>query len=450
LKISLPSVPGATAASHHAAFLILTLIAILVHFAGLSHPGQVVFDEYHFGKFVNAYCCTRQMIFDIHPPHPKLIMSLFATLGGYTGNLGFTTIGESLSGGPVAALRLWPALTGTMIPLVGFLLLRRWRVPVAWAFAGGLALALDNALLIQTRIMALDGQLILGSMLALWLCEILLEERSTAQRLGLCLGIGAAVALSVSAKFTGLAIIPVIMARLAWHLFDAGMKPSGFLEPVAGFIMALAGFTVVYLIGWKAHFFLLNQPGPGDAFYKVTGNFFQDLFQLHKVMLAANNGITASHPWASPWWGWPTMKKPIYYWVSGDSVIYFAGNPFVWWGLQGSGLLLLVRFAWSAATDRSRHDSLSIGIVLVLFLAWVASYLPYSLVSRGLFLYHYLPPLTWSVLLSIFLWSRLAGRGGFKPRHLMALIVTGFVVAAPVTFGYATLKELPVRLMQLR
>lgn len=450
MKISLPSVPGAPAASHHAAFAALGIISLLAHFLGLSHPAQVVFDEYHFGKFVNAYCCTRQMIFDIHPPHPKVIMSWFATLGGYTGNLGFTTIGESLQRGPILALRLWPAVTGTLIPLVAFLLLRRWRVPVGWAFTGGLALALDNALLIQTRIMSLDGQLILGSLLALWFCELLLEERSAAQRLWLSLAIGAAVAVAVSAKFTGLAILPVLLARMGWHVFDAGMKPAGLAQPMAGLAMGLVGFLVVYLAGWKAHFVLLDQPGPGDAFYKVTGNFFTDLFHLHKVMVTANNGITTSHPWSSPWWGWPLMRKPIFYWVDGDAEIYFAGNPFVWWALQGAAVILLARFAWSAATDRSRHDSLSIGIVLVLLVAWVAAYLPYSLVSRGLFLYHYLPPLIWSVLLSIFLWSRLSSRDGFKPWHLMTLILVGFAVASPVTFGFGLLQNLTAWILKLK
>ena len=435
---------------HHGGLLLLAAVSFLVHFIFLGSPEQVVFDEYHFGKFVNAYCCTRQMIFDIHPPHPKLIMSWLATAGGYTGNLGFTTIGESLVGGPVVWLRLWPAITGSLIPLVAFLLLRRWRVPAGWAFAGGLALALDNAFLIQTRIMALDGQLLLGSILSLWVCEILIEARGFRTRMMTSFFLGCSVSLAVSAKFTGLAIIPVILARLAWQVFDTGLKPETFWRPAFATMAALAGFLIVYLVGWKAHFILLDLPGPGDAFYKVTGNFLQDVWNLHKVMVKANNGITTPHPWSSPWWGWPAMKRPIYYWVSGSAVIYFAGNPVVWWGLQITAVILLVRFAISAVADRARHDSLSLAVTGILILAWVAAYLPYSMVSRGLFLYHYLPPLMWSTLLSIFLLSRMSARSKVTPIHVIALTIAGFLVTAPVTYGFDGWKAFPTWLLDLR
>jgi dolichyl-phosphate-mannose--protein O-mannosyl transferase len=34
-----------------------------------------VFDEVTFGKFVQAYCCTGERFFDIHPPHGKLLIA---------------------------------------------------------------------------------------------------------------------------------------------------------------------------------------------------------------------------------------------------------------------------------------------------------------------------------------------------------------------------------------
>ncbi|MBI3421301.1 MAG: phospholipid carrier-dependent glycosyltransferase, partial [Candidatus Sungbacteria bacterium] len=48
---------------------LLTTASIGLHFTALDYPRQVVFDEVHFGKFVNAYCCTKERFFDIHPPH---------------------------------------------------------------------------------------------------------------------------------------------------------------------------------------------------------------------------------------------------------------------------------------------------------------------------------------------------------------------------------------------
>ena len=47
-------------------FLLLAVLSFTVHFAFLSYPAQVVFDEVHFGKFVAGYF-THQYFFDIHP-----------------------------------------------------------------------------------------------------------------------------------------------------------------------------------------------------------------------------------------------------------------------------------------------------------------------------------------------------------------------------------------------
>ena len=37
------------------ALLLLSTLSVLTRFAYLAHPREVVFDEYHFGKFVNGY-----------------------------------------------------------------------------------------------------------------------------------------------------------------------------------------------------------------------------------------------------------------------------------------------------------------------------------------------------------------------------------------------------------
>ena len=73
---------------------ILLLVGGLVHFAGLSHPREVVFDEATFGNYVAAYCCTGERIFDVHPPHGKLLIALGAKLGGFDGHFKFDHIGQ--------------------------------------------------------------------------------------------------------------------------------------------------------------------------------------------------------------------------------------------------------------------------------------------------------------------------------------------------------------------
>ena len=42
---------------------------------------RVIFDEFHFGRFVNGYL-TGEYFFDIHPPLGKQLLALGAVLGG--------------------------------------------------------------------------------------------------------------------------------------------------------------------------------------------------------------------------------------------------------------------------------------------------------------------------------------------------------------------------------
>ena len=71
----------------------LAIAGALTHFIGLGYPRQVVFDEATFGKYVAAYCCTGERIFDVHPPHGKLLIAAAAKIGGFDGRFSFERIG---------------------------------------------------------------------------------------------------------------------------------------------------------------------------------------------------------------------------------------------------------------------------------------------------------------------------------------------------------------------
>ncbi len=79
--------------------IILVLILIIIglstatHFAFFGHPNETVFDEVHFGKFVNGYL-SHKYFFDIHPPLGKLMISGVAKLSGYKTGFDFKEIGE--------------------------------------------------------------------------------------------------------------------------------------------------------------------------------------------------------------------------------------------------------------------------------------------------------------------------------------------------------------------
>jgi hypothetical protein len=51
-------------------------------FWNIKHPGAVIFDESHFGKFT-AHYLRGSYVFDIHPPLGKMTFAFFAWLTGY-------------------------------------------------------------------------------------------------------------------------------------------------------------------------------------------------------------------------------------------------------------------------------------------------------------------------------------------------------------------------------
>jgi dolichyl-phosphate-mannose-protein mannosyltransferase len=62
--------------------LLLFAMAASVRFYDLHYPDSVVFDEYHFGAFVNKYNWGKYF-FDIHPPLGKLTLLWVGKLTGY-------------------------------------------------------------------------------------------------------------------------------------------------------------------------------------------------------------------------------------------------------------------------------------------------------------------------------------------------------------------------------
>ena len=105
-----------------------------------------------------------------------------------------------------------------------------------------------------------------------------------------------------------------------------------------------------------------------------------------------HSGLTAPHPAGSPWWSWPLVLKPVYWYFAqasgGDNAyIYDTGNVVLFWGG-------LVAFAWCAlAAVRAR--SLALGFVVFAGLAQYVAWIP---IARVLFFYHFFTVLPFYLL----------------------------------------------------
>lgn len=439
--------------------IVVFVSSALTQFLWLGYPHQVIFDEVHFGKFVNSYCCTGENFFDIHPPHGKLLIAGVAWLAGYDGTFSFHNIGQPYEDVPIVVLRLVPALAGTLLPLVLFILLKQLGAYDATAFFGSMIVVFDNALKTQNRVMSLDGVMLVAIFGALS-CFLIMEDRlrRAVGRWQLwCLGAGAFAGLAVGAKFTGLTAPALLSILLAVHLWQNRASFSTLVRWLrAGMLVAIAA-VIVYAGGWGAHFLLIPHPGPGDAWHvsKWTSplpiSFVRETYRWHRVMLDANYHLAAAHFDGSFWWEWPLMKTSVYYWQASASAvspsdtrvaaIYFLGNPAVWWG---SGVVFVL--AVGSLVHRCLRVSLTrlfVGREWIPLLGYIIAYGPLIRVPRVLFLYHYLTPLLFSLLVGV-LWLQQRGwfRAGTVSRQpqsffvLLAVVVSLFIFFSPLTYGF--------------
>ena len=146
---------------------VLLVLGLVTRFVLLTYPRQVVWDEYHFGKFVNGYI-TGDYFFDIHPPTGKLLLALSAWLGGYYGSQSWDKIGLDIAPEVnLYALRCLPALQGAVVPPLLFATARSIGLSRPASLVPAAAALFDICLLVESRLILTDATLIMGIVLQL-------------------------------------------------------------------------------------------------------------------------------------------------------------------------------------------------------------------------------------------------------------------------------------------
>ncbi len=428
------------------ALLAVLLVSGALHFAWLSHPDSVIFDEIHFGKFVNAYCCSHERIFDLHPPHAKLLIAGGARLLGYRGGVEFRAIDDPYGDVSPFPVRFVPALAGTFLPLIVYTLMLQLGGSRPAALFATLLVLLDNALLLQTRVIALDGILLSSTLLSLVAILAALRAQSHVRRSAYCFVAGAMAALAAGSKYTGLIAIGLVGSCIVVEIVRAVTDKQVVWYWLRKSLWIMAGFVMTYGIGWQLHFALLTVPGAGDMWGLPTGHFLADMIDTQIKMLTSNIDLSARHPDSSPWWAWPLMHAPLFYWLHEKARLYLFGNPIIWWTASVMLVVVLVNLVLvrvcdlKVVSDRERKPILWLPVI-----GFIGAYLPLSQVGRVLFLYHYFTAFVFSIV-TVVLWLDHVGwlradgltRQRASVYGYLVIAMVGFVGISPVTYGFAT------------
>ena len=149
-------------------------------------------------------------------------------------------------------------------------------------------------------------------------------------------------------------------------------------------------------------------------------------------------GLGMDHPFQSPWWQWPFILKPMWYCqdqfepAGYASTIMCMGNPVVFYAgavcMAACMLLLIgkfVRVRRDGVSLRHGDGDMSYGVLAVGF---CAQYLPWVLVPRSMYMYHYFASVPFIILATCCVFGLIE-----RPRLRRGLMI-GFVALAAVAF----------------
>lgn len=422
---------------------IILIASLITRFYGLTYPAQVVFDEVHFGGFVNRYR-LREYFFDIHPPLGKLIFALWAEILGLDANFVWDPIGKDFPDVRYALLRIPAAFASSLLPILGFMTAWELKLSKYCCYVVASALMFDTAILVSTRYVLVDAFLYFFIALAFYSWVRFYRTASFAEKhCGSCMSArqprfwclitGLSMGLAASVKWTGLGVVGAVgLGHLSWFVYGL-VRYSGYARHrFSSGVVMLAVAAFVYYVFWILHFKMCSKSGPGNIWHQYgpegfaflstltgsgvplpygfkTPSMWQNIRKIHEIMLSANAGLPSQHGWSSMWYFWPFSVQGVLYWVRYGSgwrqMIYLVGNPSVWWSSAiltfcFMNVLLYELVRWNCKSTLFRWG-------LLLLFAYLINWVPYAKISRVCFLYHYIPSLYYSVLISAVLLDHL-------------------------------------------
>ena len=273
--------------------------------------------------------------------------------------------------------------------------------------------------------------ILLGAYFMLWYAQTVLQKgvRAAILPMALC---GVAFGLGCASKWTGiyagagLAVVYFWVLYARWRQQQPGFGREAALAIGGGVAFFVVVPVAIYLAGYLPY--VWRDPSFGLA----------DWWECQLSMFRYHSQLVATHSFESRWYTWPLMLRPVWYYMGSGlpqgtyASIAVLGNPVVWWGGLAALLAVGRRILCGKGSRRG-------AFVWVLFLAQL---LPWVLVTRCTFLYHYFPSLGFT-LLALLLWlARLERR---RPQLARGLAVAMVALAAVLfVWFYPALAGVPV------
>ena len=466
----------------HRAWLVpgvLLVVSLTMFLAGLQYPKSMFWDEnYHVvsaQKHVDGV-----MYMEPHPPLGKMLQGLSESIFQPNKDLDMSGLlktdylkgPDRPQGMEFWAFRLPSALM--MALSVWFLYQTLLRVthyrPLAFVFS--LFLIFDNAIVLHSRAVMLEGIQLFFMLVSLWYFVRVVTSGEPI-RLKHYLILGASVGLEVATKVNGL-VMSLLYGMLLLEDKGGALLEKQFLpvleRVVLGGLAFFGGLAAVFLFVFYVHIGLGTEVIPGKK-YKASPEYLQSIkdnggFSFKTFRLGLKDHLRYSSEYAdgvprldvckdvengSYFAKWPFGGKGINYrWskntVDGEvqvSYSYLVGNPLVWlsvvFGIILSLALILGRFVFDLPVKDER-----LFMYILYFSGLYVSYMvAISQIDRVMYLYHYFVPLLFGIINAALVFAYVFKIGILSGSVLTrvnlgllgVMVIAMFAYFSPFTFG---------------
>lgn len=377
----------------------------------ISYQNSTYFDEIYFSLSAYQYTKGIEVMEWTHPPLGKLIMAIPILIFGMT----------------PFSYRLMGVIAGIIMLPVFYILAKKIFKERKWAILAILMMALDNFHLVESRLGTTDTFLVLFILLSsLFMYQYLELDGKTKLKTKIkylflsALFIACAISVKWSGLYAGLGLAILFFIDLFTHkkkqMTNKDLIKLIIITGLLFAILTLSIYTLSYIL-------FPNLEGYDNSFK----GFFNQIISMYNY----HSNVTEPHPFSSPWYSWPFMIKPVWYYVdyyNGNMIrtITGIGNPLIWW----SGATCVLFSYIKTFLKRDKNDIFLIILIL-------STIIPYAFINRPMFLYHYYPTLIFIMLTIVSVIKMLTEITKNNSIYIIFIILISicFILFLPVTIG---------------
>ncbi len=359
-----------------------------------SYLNGTYFDEIYHARTAYEYLNNIEPFELTHPPLGKVFISLGIIIFGMN-PFGWRIVGTLFG--------------AAMVPLM-YIFGKKMFEKSFYAFCSAFLMMFDFMHFTQTRIATIDVYVTFFVILMYYYMYDYFVAKSYASGFpkslkplflsGLFFGLGAAskwIALYGSAGLAMLFFISRLTEYLEYKKLSNNDETKA-TKWLKNFIPLHIKSTMIYCV-----LFFIIIPG-GIYFFSylpiVTipgkGNWLIEIINNQKFMYTYHSTLTKTHPFASSWWQWPLILRPTWLYIGRTindkiSTISTMGNPAIWW----TSILAVFGSLLIAIEKKDKK-------IFVIFIAIAFQYLPWVLVTRATWIYHFFSTVPFIILCTVY------------------------------------------------